>query len=187
MPPTLGLQSIQKSLDLQRMIGARLQKTHDETSGVSLWQCLDCGHSSRSKSDCSKHVEAKHIVTSGYDCSFCGSHYPSKNALKSHVSRKHRSWLANRDNNLSSDTLELIGDREGWIKSRMILTADLNGERIWSCTECNFSHKKTTNVSDHIEVNHLVLRVPCRLCPLTFSTSSYLKKHIKHKHAGETL
>jgi len=86
-----GLQSIQKSLDLQRMIGARLQKTHDEASGVSLWQCLDCGHSSRSKSDCSKHVEAKHIVTSGYDCSFCGSHYPSKNALKSHVSRKHRS------------------------------------------------------------------------------------------------
>jgi len=86
-----GLQNIQKSLDLQRMIGARLQKTHDETSGVSLWQCLDCGHCSRSKSDCSKHVEAKHIVTSGYDCSFCGSHYPSKNALKSHVSRKHRS------------------------------------------------------------------------------------------------
>jgi len=82
---------------------------------------------------------------------------------------------------------ELLGDREGWIKSRMILTADLNGERIWSCTECNFSHKKTTNVSDHIEVNHIVLRVPCRLCPLTFSTSSYLKKHIKHKHAGETL
>ena len=107
MPPTLGLQSIQKGLDLQRMIGARLQKTYDETSRVSLWQCLDCGHSSRSKSDCSKHIEAKHIVTSGYDCSYCGSHYPSKNALKSHVSRKHRSWLANRDYNLSPDIFRI--------------------------------------------------------------------------------
>jgi len=77
--------------DLQLMISARLQRTQDEASGASLWQCLDCGHSSRSKSDCSKHIEAKHIVTSGYDCSFCGCHYPSRNALKSHVSRKHRS------------------------------------------------------------------------------------------------
>ena len=80
--------------------------------------------------------------------------------------------------------LEVIGDREQWIKSRMVLSVDHNGERIWSCTECDFSHKKTTNVSDHIEVNHLVIRVPCHLCPLTFSTSSYLKKHFKHKHPG---
>ena len=80
--------------------------------------------------------------------------------------------------------LEVIGDREQWIKARMVLSVDHNGERIWSCTECDFSHKKTTNVSDHIEVNHLVIRVPCHLCPLTFSTSSYLKKHFKHKHPG---
>ena len=90
-------------LDLQLMISARLQRTQDEASGASLWQCLDCGHSSRSKSDCSKHIEAKHIVTSGYDCSFCGCHYPSRNALKSHVSRKHRSWLANRKPKLRCD------------------------------------------------------------------------------------
>jgi len=77
--------------DLGLMISARLQRTQDEASGASLWQCLDCGHSSKSKSDCSKHIEAKHIVTSGYNCSFCGCHYPSRNALKSHVSRSHRS------------------------------------------------------------------------------------------------
>jgi len=82
---------------------------------------------------------------------------------------------------------EPIGEREEWIKSRMVLLVDPNGERIWSCTECNFSHKKTTNVGDHIEVKHLVIRVPCHLCPLTFSTSSYLKKHFKHKHSGAIL
>ena len=76
---------------VQLMISARLQRTQDEASGASLWQCLDCGHSSKSKRDCSKHIEAKHIVTSGYDCSFCGCHCPSKNALNTHVYRKHRS------------------------------------------------------------------------------------------------
>lgn len=67
------------------MIGERLRKTEE-----GMWQCTECGHSSRSKSDMAKHVEAKHIVTAGYDCTFCGQHYPSRNALKSHVSRKHR-------------------------------------------------------------------------------------------------
>ena len=88
--------------------------------------------------------------------------------------------------NINSDVtfLEPFADREEWIKSRMVLLVDHNGERIWSCTECDFSHKKTTNVADHIEVKHLVIRVPCHLCPLTFSTSSYLKKHFKHKHPG---
>jgi hypothetical protein len=64
----------------------------------------------------------------------------------------------------------------------MVHTVNANGERCWTCTECSFSHKKTTNVGDHIEVKHLGIRVPCRLCPMTFSTSSYLKKHLKHKH-----
>jgi rubredoxin len=78
-------------LDLKSMISARLLKAPDEIHGGFLWQCSECGHSSRSKSDVAKHVEAKHVVTAGYDCSFCGYHYPSKNALKSHISRKHRS------------------------------------------------------------------------------------------------
>ena len=89
--------------------------------------------------------------------------------------------------NLDVTFLEAIGEREEWIKSRMVHMVDHNGERVWSCTECNFSHKKTTNVGDHIEVKHLVIRVPCHLCPLTFSTSSYLKKHFKHKHPGAIL
>jgi len=61
---------------VQLMIGARLQRTQDKASGANLWQCLDCGHSSKSKRDCSKHIEAKHIVTSGYNCSFCGPTAP---------------------------------------------------------------------------------------------------------------
>ena len=42
--------------------------------------------------------------------------------------------------------------------------------------------QKTTNVMDHIEAKHLEGRVECRLCHQSFSTTSYLKKHIKHNH-----
>jgi len=77
-----------------------------------------------------------------------------------------------------------IENREIVIKSKMMMVhSEQFGERMWQCTDCNFSHKKTTNVSDHIEIKHLMVRVPCQLCGMTFSTSSYLKKHIKHKHS----
>ena len=42
--------------------------------------------------------------------------------------------------------------------------------------------QKTTNVMDHIEAKHLEGRVECGLCHQSFSTTSYLKKHIKHNH-----
>jgi len=77
-----------------------------------------------------------------------------------------------------------IDNREIVIKSKMMMVhSEHYGERMWQCTDCNFAHKKTTNVSDHIEIKHLMIRVPCQLCEMTFSTTSYLKKHMKHKHS----
>jgi len=76
-----------------------------------------------------------------------------------------------------------IENREIVIKSKMMMVhSELYGERLWQCTDCNFAHKKTTNVSDHIEIKHIMVRVPCHICGMTFSTTSYFKKHMKHKH-----
>ena len=76
-----------------------------------------------------------------------------------------------------------IANREIVIKSKMMMVhSEQYGERLWQCTDCNFAHKKTTNVSDHIEIKHIMVRVPCHICGMTFSTTSYFKKHMKHKH-----
>ena len=51
----------------------------------NIWRCVECGYSSRLKSDVSKHVEAKHIETAAFTCDFCSKLYPSRNSLKSHI------------------------------------------------------------------------------------------------------
>jgi Zn-finger protein len=45
----------------------------------------------------------------------------------------------------------------------MTMSVGVYGERLWQCTDCNYSHKKTTNVIDHIEAKHFDERVFCTL------------------------
>lgn len=56
----------------------------------SLWFCNVCNFSSAYKSNVYKHVDAKHVNTTGYTCSMCHKFCPSINALKLHESRYHK-------------------------------------------------------------------------------------------------
>ena len=56
------------------------------------------------------------------------------------------------------------------------------GEKLWYCSICGFQTKKSTNIQDHIEAKHVTARIPCNLCSANFTTSSYLKKHVKKVH-----
>lgn len=65
----------------------------------------------------------------------------------------------------------------------MFKTCLENGEQIWCCAACEFQTKKTTNIEDHIEAKHLQTRIQCPLCIADFTTSSYMKKHMKKMHS----
>lgn len=65
----------------------------------------------------------------------------------------------------------------------MYQTSTESGERLWCCGVCEFKTRKTTNIEDHIEAKHLLTRIQCNLCTLDFTTSSYLKKHMKKVHS----
>ena len=54
------------------------------------WSCIVCTFSSLNKHNVLKHVEAKHISTSGYNCGLCQKFCSSLNALKLHESRYHK-------------------------------------------------------------------------------------------------
>ena len=54
------------------------------------WQCLTCGWETHARARLWEHVEATHVVTSGYSCELCHKICPSKNAYKTHKSRYHK-------------------------------------------------------------------------------------------------
>ena len=65
-----------------------LSKMTKEPGG--LWQCTVCLYKSKKKIHVSEHVEAKHVVTAGYNCPICGKFCPSQKSLKNHKFTTHR-------------------------------------------------------------------------------------------------
>jgi len=54
------------------------------------WCCMECGYSSRIKTNLKMHVESKHIVSAGFNCSLCQLYCPNRKSLKNHLDRKHK-------------------------------------------------------------------------------------------------
>ena len=54
-----------------------------------LWQCTDCDYKTKYSTTLTRHVEAKHLETSGFQCTICQQFCPTRNALMSHQYRKH--------------------------------------------------------------------------------------------------
>jgi len=71
-------------LEVHEEVSARMLRSE------GLWRCTVCKFESKLKSDTFKHVEAKHVETSGYYCPICHKYCSTLNALKVHQSRYHR-------------------------------------------------------------------------------------------------
>jgi hypothetical protein len=65
------------------------------------------------------------------------------------------------------------------IKAKMVEAQDERGYRMWQCTDCSYSNKKTSHVYRHIERKHVVVALSCDLCALTFTCKEALVSHKK--------
>jgi len=67
--------------------------------------------------------------------------------------------------------------RDNEVRSKMNSIQSSEG-RFWECSICNYSHKKSTAVKDHVESIHFE-KVSCQYCDKYFTRSSYLRQHLK--------
>jgi len=54
-----------------------------------MWYCSECDYRTKYSTTLTRHVEAKHLQTSGFECSICQQFCPTRNSLMSHQYRKH--------------------------------------------------------------------------------------------------
>ena len=54
-----------------------------------LWYCSECDYKTKYSTTLTRHIEAKHLQTSGFECSICAQFCPTRNSLMSHQYRKH--------------------------------------------------------------------------------------------------
>eukprot|EP00092_Neocalanus_flemingeri_P014399 GFUD01015532.1.p1 GENE.GFUD01015532.1~~GFUD01015532.1.p1 ORF type:complete len:351 (-),score=73.14 GFUD01015532.1:393-1445(-) len=57
---------------------------------AELWGCAICDFRTKFYSTAVNHIEAKHVVSDGFQCDLCTTLCPTRQALKMHKSRKHR-------------------------------------------------------------------------------------------------
>lgn len=55
-----------------------------------VWGCALCEFRTKFYSTAVNHIEAKHVVSDGFQCEYCSTLCPTRQALKMHKSRKHR-------------------------------------------------------------------------------------------------
>ncbi len=49
----------------------------------------------------------------------------------------------------------------------------------WVCKVCGRTYGSRSNLRYHLETQHMQLRLPCNMCPLTFQASENRAKHAK--------
>jgi len=56
----------------------------------NVWRCRACSYENTRKTNVFEHVEAKHVESSGYNCTICGQFCRTISAYKGHFKRNHR-------------------------------------------------------------------------------------------------
>jgi uncharacterized C2H2 Zn-finger protein len=59
-------------------------------NGLGQWACSECGKTSTWKSDLTRHVEARHVVTDGVGCAQCHKIFKTRDSLRKHVKGAHQ-------------------------------------------------------------------------------------------------
>ena len=68
------------------------------------------------------------------------------------------------------------------INAMMLLGSNLEGQKIWFCSVCNFSKKQKHLVFRHVDKMHYEFAISCELCGKFFSCVDGLMEHRRNIH-----
>lgn len=74
--------------DVDALVATFMQKITDENQ-VQMWQCVQCGKTSRYITNMKDHVESNHVEGLSYTCPECNKTSKSRAALRVHMKTVH--------------------------------------------------------------------------------------------------
>ena len=69
------------------LFAAQIETMLTNLGGGAGYQCLECGYQSKVSNNVKRHIDAKHIVSTGYSCPQCPEVLRNKVALNNHLAR----------------------------------------------------------------------------------------------------
>jgi len=76
-------------LDIEALVKSFMKKTVDFDNST-LWQCVQCGKTSKVSTNLKDHIEANHLGSLQIECSVCGKLFKSRGSLRQHIRTSHR-------------------------------------------------------------------------------------------------
>jgi uncharacterized Zn-finger protein len=61
-----------------------------KTERGSMYSCVECGKTTKSRGDLKKHILSKHIQGPPLVCPYCARPYKNQPSLQAHISQSHR-------------------------------------------------------------------------------------------------
>jgi len=83
-----NIQHTEGTKDIDGLVASYMQKITDENQ-VHMWQCIECGKTSRYITNLKDHVEANHLEGLTYRCPECQKVSKSRQSLRAHMKTIH--------------------------------------------------------------------------------------------------
>jgi len=75
--------------DIEALVQSYMKKTVDSDCSY-VWQCIECGKTSRVSTNLKDHIEANHLGNLQIECSMCAKMFKSRGSLRAHVRSSHK-------------------------------------------------------------------------------------------------
>jgi len=75
--------------DIEALVQSYMKKTVDSDCSY-VWQCIECGKTSRVSTNLKDHIEANHLGNLQIECKMCAKIFKSRGSLRAHVRSSHK-------------------------------------------------------------------------------------------------
>ena len=158
--------------------------------GPKAYTCDLCGTMFKVKATMDNHMLTKHRDSENattYQCEMCEYTTKSEVSLNSHIQFRHREGkricsFCNFET-LDSDKLSSHFRTEHGIATDLTPKKS-NNEKIYKCTQCDYSARSPQALRIHVKVKHVGTRFKCEQCDYTSTTKNQLRIHNNSKHLG---
>ena len=161
--------------------------SHKVLNSVDDFTCPTCDKTFLSERNLNQHIEITHAsVSSGRPCAFCNFKFPSISSLTEHIETSHN--VSNQDFTQSSTAKVTNSQSENNVmrqnekRPASVSSAPHLQSSGYSCARCKSEFVTTSNLEEHMETEHAITYIHCKLCEYKCETRNHLEKHISALH-----
>ena len=154
------------------------------------YYCDQCDYQSKTKQGMKVHSKYKHSLGAKFVCSFCELEFSERIQLDAHREEAHSNLMDPKKikpRKKKDHICKICGEKFNCKQSKLVHKWKVHDGIRQKCEydNCDYRTYQKTVLNDHINTIHLKTIEKCSLCDFKTTTKSYVKNHMRRKHADK--